>query len=75
MHGNGLFGPDHRLTALAHTGSAAAGVQDGQVKVVDGHHFQKAVIDVLRSIFSVPRPGATRIALTIHNTRFMSISW
>ena len=40
-------------------------MQDGQVKVVDGHHLQEAVVDVLRSIFSVPRSGAARITLTI----------
>ena len=41
-------------------------MQDGQVKVVDGHHLQEAVVDVLRSVFSVPRSGAARITLTIH---------
>ena len=50
-------------------------MQDGQVKVVDGHHLQQPVIDVLCSIFSVPGPGATRIALIMHNIKAFSVKY
>ena len=58
LHGQRRPRRHRRRFALGHRIAAATGVQNGQVEVVDGDDLEESVVDLVVTLFPVPRPSS-----------------